>query len=318
MHLFRKVTSRKSSSTPNTTAKDSIAQNTRDVNTLSRSMPTRRPAPVAEEPPPAYTPRTGGTTVTPTSPTSPTEQLTVVPVQVEQAAVTAEDSPYAFLQQFDTIFLIDDSGSMAGRGWRETSQALGVITPICTQHDEDGVDIYFLNHRKRSDSGLGGYYNVTTTSAVNDIFTSVRPSGGTPTGTRLNHILKPYLLELEEDLKKQARGAEASVKPLNIIVITDGVPSDDVESVIVRAAKKLDELNAEPWQVGIQFFQVGQEPDAAEELKDLDDALAKEHNIRDMVDTVPWDGEDGAQLTAQFVLKVVMGSINRRLDRRSV
>ena len=31
-------------------------------------------------------------------------------------------SPYAFLTQpgFDTIFVIDDSGSMAGRCWRET------------------------------------------------------------------------------------------------------------------------------------------------------------------------------------------------------
>jgi hypothetical protein len=48
------------------------------------------------------------------------------------------------------------------------------------------------------------------------------------------------------------------VKSLNIIVITDGVPSDDVESVIVRAAKRLDQCNAEPWQVGIQFFQVGE------------------------------------------------------------
>jgi hypothetical protein len=28
---------------------------------------------------------------------------------------TAADSPYAFLTQFDTVFLIDDSGSMAGR-----------------------------------------------------------------------------------------------------------------------------------------------------------------------------------------------------------
>jgi hypothetical protein len=42
----------------------------------------------------------------------------------------------------------------------------------------------------------------------------------------------------------------------------------------VRAAKRLDACNAEPWQVGIQFFQVGNEPEAAEELRELDDGLA--------------------------------------------
>jgi len=34
-----------------------------------------------------------------------------------------------------------------------------------------------------------------------------------------------------------------------ILVAQDGVPSDDVESVIVAAAKKLDKWDAEPWQV---------------------------------------------------------------------
>jgi hypothetical protein len=43
---------------------------------------------------------------------------------------TTADSKYAFLTQFDTVFLIDDSGSMVGRSWRETKEALSVITPI--------------------------------------------------------------------------------------------------------------------------------------------------------------------------------------------
>ena len=100
----------------------------------------------------------------------------------------------------------------------------------------------------------------------------MRPLGGTPTGTRLNQILKPYISELAESLERQAHGHEATVKPLNIIVITDGVPSDDVESVIVSAARKLDGMSAEPWQVGVQFFQVGREPEARAMLTDLDDA----------------------------------------------
>jgi hypothetical protein len=42
---------------------------------------------------------------------------------------TTADSEYAFLTQFDTVFLIDDSSSMAGRSWRETKEALSTITP---------------------------------------------------------------------------------------------------------------------------------------------------------------------------------------------
>ena len=54
------------------------------------------------------------------------------------------DDPYAFLATFDTVFLIDDSGSMAGRSWRETRDALETIIPVCVQHDTDGIDINFL------------------------------------------------------------------------------------------------------------------------------------------------------------------------------
>ena len=258
-------------------------------------MPTRRPAPA--EAPPAY---------------SPPQNNTVVP----GAMSVSGDSPYSFLTQFDTVFLIDDSGSMAGRSWRETQAALSAITPICTTHDSDGIDIYFLNHRNRAGSNLGGYTNVTTAAAVENIFQTVRPLGGTPTGTRLNQILKPYLAEVENSIERESHGHEATVKPLNIIVITDGVPSDDVESVIVNAAKKLDAYGAEPWQVGIQFFQVGREPEAAEDLQELDDALSGAHGVRDMVDTVPWTGDDGQVLTAEGVLKVCLGSVNRKLDRR--
>lgn len=205
---------------------------------------------------------------------------------------------------------------MAGRSWRETKQALAAITPICTAHDEDGIDIYFLNNRNPMGANLGGYTNVTTTAGVEAIFNSVKPLGGTPTGTRLNHILKPYLAQLEASIERQAHGHEATVKPLNIIVITDGVPTDDVETIIVSAAKKLDSWDAEPAQVGIQFFQVGNEKEAAEDLQELDDALSEQYGIRDMVDTVPWKGQEGTVLTADGILKVVLGSVHKKLDRR--
>jgi len=222
-------------------------------------------------------------------------------------AASTDSDPYAFLKTFDTLFLIDDSGSMAGRSWKETGKALQTITPICTQRDADGIDIYFLNH---PDSSL--YKNVVSASTVVEIFQSVRPCGATPTGQRLNKILKPYLQRYEK--------YPDSTKPINIIVITDGEPSDDVESPIIQAAKKLDRLDAPAWQVGIQFFQVGKEPGAREHLKQLDDGLrelAGDDELRDIVDTVPFSGDDSAELTASGILKVVLGSVHKRLDRTS-
>jgi hypothetical protein len=140
MKIFQKFSSKKqrenrsspSSRTPTSLSSiiDPIASSqARDMefhNPFAAATPTRRPKPVG--PPPAYSPPSNSAVLR-------------GPMQ------TTADSPYAFLTQFDTIFLIDDSGSMAGRSWRETSAALRAIVPICTAHDADGIDIYFLNHR---------------------------------------------------------------------------------------------------------------------------------------------------------------------------
>ena len=199
---------------------------------LGMSPATRRPQP--KEAPPAYSP----------APPTYTDAIST-PASATRTTCDASDDKYSFLGQFDTVFLVDDSGSMAGRGWRETSRALEQITPICTKWDADGIDIFFLNAPQQDH-----FSNVRSAEQVQRIFCEQKPYGATPTGTRLNQILRPYLRDLE------AKGA-ANVKPLNIIVITDGEPSDDPEGVIIFAANKLEKLEAPSWQVGIQFFQVG-------------------------------------------------------------
>ncbi|KAK2002434.1 hypothetical protein LX36DRAFT_254195 [Colletotrichum falcatum] len=306
-------------------------QSTTQSNMTRRNNPLVHP-PAAEQanlpsqPPPAYT-----ATITPQS---GADYLAAVggPVRSPSPALSNADSiisaggmsvstpedPYAFLSSFDTIFIIDDSGSMAGRSWPEVQNVLRAITPICTSHDDDGIDLYFLNN-KTSDSGnaragkaAGGYYGIRRAETVQEIFTTIRPYGATPTGQRLRAILRPYLqlLERNDDVE--------SVKPINIIVITDGAPSDDVESTIISAAKKLDKLDAPMHQVGVQFFQVGNEPGAREALRELDDDLVSRvgGDLRDMVDTVTWEHGNRGVLTADSILKVVLGAVVRRLDRR--
>ncbi|KAG8528905.1 uncharacterized protein KY384_006594 [Bacidia gigantensis] len=316
----------------NKTASNSSLSATPEESNLKQPAPaTRRPrttnpsfspsqfANISAENPPtihnpfASRPRSamgGSTTDTSANPPPPSYSANP-PNYTPPAPSTASgtDSQYAFLAHFDTIFLIDDSGSMSGSKWRETSAAISAIAGVCTQHDKDGIDIHFLNT-----PSVPAYSNITSPERVSQIFSTVRPGGGTPTGMRLHQILKPYLALLE----KKGEGKLEEVKPLNVIVVTDGEAGDDVESVIKRAATKLDKLDAPGWQIGIQFFQVGRDAEATRALQELDDGL-EELGVRDIVDTVPWIGESGRQgLDGNGILKVVLGAVNRRLDRKKV
>jgi len=228
------------------------------------------------------------------------------PAPAPSQATPVDDNAYAFLDTFDTVFLIDDSGSMAGGLWRQTAEALMTIAPICTAHDEDGIDIYFINNP-------GKYKNVRSASRVQEIFETVRPGGATNIGQRLNTLLvKDYLHDYETK--------PDTTKPMNLICITDGEPTDDDEAPLIDTAERLDDLRAPAWQVGIQFFQVGSDQKAARHLKRLDDDLAKystRDRMRDIVDTVPFTNANGGRLSADGILKVVLGAVTRRLDRNS-
>ncbi|KAL2261866.1 hypothetical protein VTK26DRAFT_3129 [Humicola hyalothermophila] len=285
-------------------------------------------APVDNKPPPPYTPVDPNPTISVHNAPGPARAPSPAPSASSarsDRSITSPEDPYAFLSSFDTIFLIDDSGSMTGSSWREVKEALRSIAPICAAHDTNGIDIYFLNNRNPLDgddpASAGGYVHVRTLEHVEYLFSAVRPRGATPTGTRITQILGPYVRKYERAVARAGGNPDAcGVKPVNMIVITDGAPTDDPESSIVSLARRLDRLDAPPHQVGIQFFQVGREAGAAEALRELDDGLAQQGGgiIRDMVDTVTWDGRDGGArvLSAEAILKVVLGAVVKRLDRK--
>lgn len=66
--------------------------------------------------------------------------------------------------------------------------------------------------------------------------------------------------------------------------------------------------------MGIQFVQIGDDPEATEALKRMDDDLSNNYNIRDMVDTTPYTGQ---ALNPDLLGKILLGGINRRVDRIS-
>lgn len=60
----------------------------------------------------------------------------------------------------------------------------------------------------------------------------------------------------------------------------DSAPSDDPESVIVAAARRLDKGHWPLGQLGLFFFQVGDDAEAREYLQALDENLQRTYEIR--------------------------------------
>lgn len=122
-----------------------------------------------------------------------------------------------------------------------------------------------------------------TAADVVRLFDQVTPSPGTPTGARLDQILSKYITRIEMAKQKSggnANPSDSGIKPLNLIVITDGAPSDDPQSVIVAAARRLDAGEFPLTQVGIQFIQVGSDVNASKALRRMDDDLGAMNGIR--------------------------------------
>ncbi|KAG8726064.1 hypothetical protein FRC11_000904 [Ceratobasidium sp. 423] len=219
----------------------------------------------------------------------------------------AKEDALAQLMYYDTQFLVDDSGSMAGSRWNEARDALMGLAKYALQRDQDGIEIFFLN-----DVENGG--SVRNDEEVRQRFYSVKPGGGTPTGLRLEQILTAYITKIEA-AKTKSGGADplqGGIRPLNLIVVTDGEPSDDPESVIVTAARRLDAGQFSLTQVGIQFIQVGDDKSASKALEKLDNNLRENHNVRDIVDTRPFNDK---KLTPEVLIAMLLGGINRRVDR---
>ena len=122
------------------------------------------------------------------------------------------------------------------------------------------------------------------------MFVAQAATGQTPIGNKLRQVLDVYVPKIEDPSLHH--------KPISIVVITDGVPSesldglgdhgpyltlilaDDPKSVIVEFARRLDAKNVPLRQLGIQFVQIGDDADAAMALKELDDQLGPDNGVR--------------------------------------
>ncbi|KAH9904301.1 hypothetical protein F4778DRAFT_58739 [Xylariomycetidae sp. FL2044] len=238
-----------------------------------------------------------------------------------------DSNPFTYLEHFHTMFLIDDSTSMVEH-WGEVGQLLEKIGPVCTEHDADGINVQFLNHRPRghlmSGGAKTGYWNIGLArvppgtpadmpDSVEGIYHRVKPKGRCRLGRGLASVLDHYVYEYEWEHRLRRR----EIAPLNLIVVTAGIAEDNPFETILRTAKTLDKYGAPAYQVGIQFFLVGKDKSARRALEYADDELGKKHGARDIVDTVTWSGLPGDP-PPDAVVKVVLGAVKRSIDNMAV
>lgn len=236
--------------------------------------------------------------------TGPKAQVVSHPTE---ASMLSDDQLWC-LRGYDIVYIVDDSTSMSWTEkrsgivpWPHARDALMTFSSICEEWDEDGQDLWFLN---RAEPLLHA-----TPRQIEEAFNSNSPRGGTNMGRKLLQVISTYFNDYTP-----------SSKPLNIVAITDGQFSDDVTSTIKWIDKELDKRNALPNQIGIQFVQIGADPQAEKCLRMLDDDLQNMGLTRDLVDTVPWiaDKADGKNFDGKYLIKVVCGAINKRLDNDNV
>lgn len=204
------------------------------------------------------------------------------------------------LRKYDIIIIVDDSLSMSWDDrWPEARDALAVLVDASSEWDTDGIDVYFLNDDR--------HVSVKNSAQIFDLFDEVVPSSGTPIAKRLKEITDHYLSRLRIETRT------SKVKPANIFVITDGWPTDEPAPVIASLAQTLDDMKRPNKQLGIQFVQIGNDMRAAQYLDGLDSDVLALNVKRDIVDSTPF--KTGEKLTAEKIIKIMKGGIDRRVDR---
>jgi hypothetical protein len=205
------------------------------------------------------------------------------------------DAGFGLLSRFDTIFVIDDTGSMQLSAkssdsssakpvsrWDTLVRCLQYIADIAAKYDDDGIEMRFLIHKELNTEGIKNGQEVLNLLAKVDLS---KGSGGTFFEPVLAAILGPYVGRYK-DYFEAAKKKESALepKPINIIILTDGLDdeAEETEDLLKRIAQKLDNMYASASQVGIQFLQVGDDEGAAKFLDHLDNDLKKQHDIRDV------------------------------------
>ncbi|KAH9973983.1 hypothetical protein BGW80DRAFT_1304607 [Lactifluus volemus] len=204
------------------------------------------------------------------------------------------------LADFKIVVIIDDSSSMEGELWLQARDALAGVAHLSHTKGGEGLDIYCLNNPEYR-------LDLRSEADVRYFFDGIVPDGQTPIGAKLRQIFETYVPRVEDNPRH---------KPISVLVITDGVPTDDPGPVIMEYARRLDVRNVSLRQFGIQFIQIGDDGDAADALRELDANLGSERGIRKLSNTTVFSPNQ-PHFHTDVILKVVLGENHPELLNRT-
>ncbi|KAH7099455.1 hypothetical protein BKA62DRAFT_709650 [Auriculariales sp. MPI-PUGE-AT-0066] len=212
----------------------------------------------------------------------------------------------AYLTYYDTIFLVDDSATVKQNEWKEIQESLLGLCEEAAKFDENGISVQFFNDPTK-------LRNTKNVHDVKNAFSKVKPMGTANVGKKLKELMDEHN-SASGAAQKISQKALYDVKPLSIVVLTDGEFTEEPHEIIsqIRRALQVTKTIHSPQdinrRIGIQFVQVGQDSAARDALNGLDNALPAEE---DMIDTVRWN----KGLNTETLYKILLGSIYDTIDQ---
>ncbi|KAM6501932.1 hypothetical protein JOM56_001909 [Amanita muscaria] len=205
-----------------------------------------------------------------------------------------------YLRNFEVVFVVDDSSSMEGARWSETRDALATISEKAFELNVDTVSLRFLNDA----SYVRGLKASEGRNDLTSLFDTMRPRGLTPLGRALKAVFNEHLDRIDSAVL-EGEESYSKILPLDIIVLTDGMPTDqgadEPAKVIARAVEQLNDSHYHPNTMGVQIVQIANEKRAKMVLRDL--VVGDNGRI---VDTVPYAGI----VNSEKLLRILLGGVH--------
>lgn len=204
----------------------------------------------------------------------------------------------------DIKYLIDDANTMADH-WDEATFLLETLVMKAHGQDPDGPDLLFMNHSAE----LREQQNVRD---FRKAMQAARPDKNGNVQSNIKNALQSIFNNYLEKVSKSSY--KSSINALTIIVLTDGLwrgmndqneVIEKIEHFYQQLEKKMQGMMQER-QVSIQFIQFGDDEQARERLRRLDDDMPF-RGIGDMID------HERFSITGN-VYKMLLGSFVEAID----
>ncbi|KAK6334560.1 hypothetical protein TWF730_003774 [Orbilia blumenaviensis] len=232
------------------------------------------------------------------------------------------------LENFHTVFIVDDTDSMilpaygnytqqqqvppgfqGETRWQMVVEALEHIADLAMRYDESGIDVYFMCRTRHLRRGI------KKPDELHDLIKRIEIGRGSGP-TKFKPALRPILERYISSYRQAVNSGQSAPRQMDLIYLTDGAASDKeaTEKLIVETARTLRDLNAPERQIGIQFVQIGEDRQATEFLRHLDNDL-RAQGVDDIVDTRQWHHlQPGDRHLKHLLSRILLGAMDDSID----